>query len=468
MKRFLYDTVRKTANAKIKNAVYYHKTSSRSVSAVTRNPPLPSLRPVGKNSFEITEQDAYRIYLEKCAELDIDTHPIAQKRFIEQFMKSIGKKTLKFSGLGLCGNALVSITQLLASNPQFIVIDLSLNSIGDIGLAAFGRLLHFDPSIISVDLRSNSLSPNSVARFFHDIKNNTHLISLDLSTVDNMNRNRIGTEGCRELSRFIKVNTALEYLNLGMCGITSDGCSMIGESLPYNNSLIKLDFTANRFETPGFTALFSQPNSMGCLETLILSGAFINDIASPILCSRLVETKTLTHLDLSMNNFGKKFIHELYGALQNGSCLETLNLSNNKIDNTCSSNLYLIIRNTNTLRHIDLSNNPLGDDALVTISGSFENNTTLVNINLTNTNIKDKGAIAFAKTLKQTKTLQHVNLSDNKITDEGGVGLAMLNKTLPSTQRMKCKILPTKRKIIKHQNELRSTHKKCIKALKVK
>ena len=424
MRRFLHDTVRKAVDNKIKNVIYYHKTSSRSVSSVSRNYPLPKLKPINPYSNEITEHDAYSIYLEKCQELDIDTHPIAQKKFIDQFMKSIGKKTLKFSGLGLCGNALVSITKLLSFNQQFIVIDLSKNAIGDRGLLAFGSYLRLDPPIISVDLRSNGLSPESLANFFKLIRHNTHLISLDLSTIDNMNRNRISTEGCQEVAKLLSVNQSLQLLNLGMCGITSDGCVHIGAALPHNTSLVQLNLTANRFESQGFINLFSQPNSLASIESLILSGDFISDLAAPLLCQRLVETQVLKHLDLSSNAFGKKFIQELYHALQNGSRIETLNLSNNKIDSKCSSGIYLIIRNTNSLRHLDLSNNPLGDDSLVTISGSFENNKTLKSINFSNTNIKNKGAIALAKTLKLTKTLEQINLSDNKITDEGGIELA--------------------------------------------
>ncbi|KAK8892361.1 hypothetical protein M9Y10_029587 [Tritrichomonas musculus] len=411
-----------TPNMK-KNTVTSKNTKSSS-SLATSNAKKGIIKTLDDKNCAESMEFARTVYFEKCKDLKLKPNSLGEKRFVEQFVNSIHEKSLQLSGLGVGPNCMSILINLIATNPNFVVIDLSLNRIGDKGIEVLCRYIIQDAPFIYLDLRSNGIGIQGSTSLFNSLCMNTHITSLDFSTINGIERNRIGTEACLALANFLRKNQTIASLNLAMCGITAEGCRALGMSLPLNTSLTHLDLTANRFGTLGSDYLFSQKNSFACLTTLILSRNALDDEASDAICAQVETSKTIRNLNLSYNNLGKHFLNTLYDALMNGqSSLESLNLSANHFDHDAIKSLHLIVRDF-TIKHFDFSYNILTTKVISDIVNAAEKNESLTSLDLTETHLNDQGAQSIAQMIETHPNLQRLILAQNKITDEGGYPIA--------------------------------------------
>lgn len=428
VKRFLSDSYRRRIDHRINKLIVGHQVkqahnASRPTTsgAVARLSPLPDLEPED-SSFSM--ETATVLYKAKCRDLEIAENPLAEQRFVEQFMGAINQKSLRFQGLGMGPQCLGMLLKLLRKNPQFIYIDFSLNSSGDTGARMLAEYFASNPPVIYVNLRSNGIGVSGSAEIFTGLKKNFHVTALDMGAIGGIDRNRIGTDGCRALALLLDVNQTISNLNVSMCGITVDGCTFLGEVLATNRSLMSLDLSGNRFGTAGACALFRKDGSMGALETLILARNGIGDAATVSICKQLELSKTIRALDLSNNDLGKEFLERLYNALSNGVKLERLGLAGNKLGPESVDNIRTLLKSIQTIKFFDISKNLFKDKGLIQIAEALSQNSTLVSLDLADTGMYDVSAKEFAKVLATHPSLQRLYLDENTITDEAGVPLA--------------------------------------------
>lgn len=218
-----------------------NKRHAKSGLARSAMQPLPDLIPV---ATELTMETAVQFYRVKCQDLKLTANKLAEKRFVEQFMSSIHQKSLKFQGLGLGPGCLLLLVQILYQNKQFMVLDLSLNQAGDEGATLLAQFFSADPMLIHVNLRSNGIGVEGCSKIFTGLMDNNHITSLDMGAIGGIERNRMGTKGCRALGEMLSKNESLSSLNVSMCGVTADGCGYIGQALALNTCLSSLDVTA--------------------------------------------------------------------------------------------------------------------------------------------------------------------------------------------------------------------------------
>ena len=428
VKRFLSDSFRRQIDHKINRLVVNHKINQNREGAKTQlhdSKPLAPLVPVPTitNASEISVEHASIIYHRKCEDLGLLPNATAERRFVEQFMNSINKKSLRFSGLGLGPKSIACAVELFYSNPQIVYIDLSLNKLGDEGGTVIGNYLLVNTPLVYVDLRSNGIGIQGCISLFKGLKSNFHVTNLDLSAVDGIDRNRVGTEGCKYLGAVLQFNEILSNLNISMCGITADGCRFLGPGLSENKALVTLDLTANRFGSVGAINLFSMDDSFGVLTTLILSRNGIGDDAAKPICRQLARSKTINNLDLSFNSLGKKFLKHLYESLQFRQ-VKYLNLSKNKFGPECADYFHIIIRDYPEIKYLNLSYNQFRDDALIQIIDALKINESMISLDLSDTAMCDEAASKLAVVLKTHPSLQKLYIATNRITDDGGVMIA--------------------------------------------
>jgi Ran GTPase-activating protein (RanGAP) involved in mRNA processing and transport len=424
MERFLLDSFRRDIDSRIDRLIVNHNVNSgqRATDFITESANDDSaVFDVTGHGTQINALHAAAIYQEKCADLDLRPNPLAEKRFVEQFMNSICRSSLRFSGLGLGARCMQCVVGLLHENLGLVFVVLSLNRLGDGGGRILGEYFGTDSNMIYVDLRSNGIGIPGCVAMFEGLKTNSHITNVDISAVNGIERNRIGAQGCQMLSEVLRANQVLSCLNVGMCSITAHSCQCLSRSLLSNNSLSVLDLTANRFGSQGAMNLFQFDGSFGELTTLILARNGIGDEASGCICRQLQVNKTLRTLNLSGNHLSTTFLRKLYSVLHNSCRLRTLNLSKNRLGPECEDTLSLLLQEFSGLHHLNLSGNPLKDAAFVPIANGLTHNTTLLTLDLSEVGMMDEGACAIAAAIREHLSLQRLYLAANKITDAGGV-----------------------------------------------
>ena len=427
MKRLLSDSHRRSIDTRISKIIISHKASRPGKVMTVLSRTNPSLR-----LHELTENDAHLIYSEKCKDLDIATNPLAEQRFVEQFMNSLLIKTLKFGGLGLGPEASKILLQVIWNQKKYFYLDLSLNRLSDLGATFLADYIRSRPPIIHLDLRSNCIFVKGAISLFQALEDNDTVVSLDFSSIDGIDRNKIGTQGCKSLAQLLQRNEIISHLNLSMSGISADGCLFLSSALSQNKSLIHLDLSINRFGTPGAVNLFKENNSLSSLEYLNLSRNGIGDGISQTLGRQIELSKSIRVLDFTDNHLTKTFLQKIYRPLQNSS-ITTLLLSRNRFDPNSGEILHNIVRDIVTLEVLDLSSNPLRDSGVEDIVSSLVDNNNIISIDFTDTSITDESAVRFAEVIETNTCLQRLNLSNNQITDVSSVFIAQAiskNKTL--------------------------------------
>lgn len=427
MNRLLSDTYRRSIDNRISKIIISHKAArpGKVTTILSRTTPSFHLQ-------ELTENDAHLIYNEKCNDLEIAPNPLAEQRFVEQFMNSLLIKTLKFGSLGLGPEAAKILLQVIWNQKKYFYLDLSLNRLSDKGAIFLAEYIKSRPPIIHLDLRSNCILVKGAIAIFKALEENDTIVSLDFSVIDGIDRNKIGTQGCRYLSQLLQKNDIISHLNLSMSGISAEGCLFLSSALACNKSLINLDLSTNRFGTQGAVNLFKENNSLSALEYLNLSRNGIGDGISQPLGRQIELSKTIRVLDFTDNNLTKNFLRKIYRPLLNSS-VTTLLLSRNKFESNCGEILHNIVRDVLSLEVIDLSNNPLKDSAVIDIVDSLVDNENIISFDFTDTEITDESAVRFAEVIETNTCLQRLNLSNNQITDVSSVFIAQSiakNKTL--------------------------------------
>lgn len=427
MNRLLSDSYRRSIDNRISKIIISHKAARPGKVMTVLSRTNPSIR-----FQELTEKDAHLIYNKKCNDLEIAPNPLAEQRFIEQFMNSLLIKTLKFGGLGLGPEAAKILLQVIWDQKKYFYLDLSLNRLSDSGATFVAEYIKSRPPIIHLDLRSNCILVKGAISIFQALEDNDTIVSLDFSAIDGIDRNKIGTQGCRFLSQLLQKNDIISHLNLSMSGISADGCLFLSTALSSNKSLIHLDLSINRFGTQGAVNLFKEDNSLSSLEYLNLSRNGIGDGISQTIGRQIELSKSIRVLDFTDNNLTKNFLRKLYRPLLNSS-ITTLLLSRNKFESNSGDILHNIVRDVVSLEVIDLSNNPLKDSAVIDIADSLVDNNNIISIDFTDTAITDESAVRFSEVIETNTCLQRLNLSNNQITDVSSVFIAQSiakNKTL--------------------------------------
>lgn len=95
------------------------------------------------------------------------------------------------------------IAQTLATNDEFIKLELGKNNLTDEGLDAICQLLQVNKNIIHLNVASNNLTEEGARIISEYLVNNNTLISLCLKSFEGLNRNKVGPKGCSYLKKYL-------------------------------------------------------------------------------------------------------------------------------------------------------------------------------------------------------------------------------------------------------------------------
>ncbi|KAI4894242.1 hypothetical protein NFI96_025431 [Prochilodus magdalenae] len=275
-------------------------------------------------------------------------------------------ETLKLQFCGVRREGCSALVFAIRSNPSHLrELDLSYNPIGNDALTELLALLP-DCRLETLRVSNCNMKKEGCAFLASAISAKPcHLKNLDLSD------NTIGDMGTGVFSTLLSnENCKIEYLRLEKCNITWKSCKILENASTWMSwSLKELDLSDNDLQDTGVKLLAFDLKKCR-LQKLKLSNCRFTETGFSALASALRSNPTcLRELDVSKNFPGNAGMCELFSALQQHSCaLQALCVDSCGLDSGICPFLSTTLTLNSRLRELSLSDNNIGDEGALSLS----------------------------------------------------------------------------------------------------
>ena len=395
-----------------------------------------------------------------------------------------GSNSLAIESLNLSGqcegNGVFFIAFCLCYNESICMLNISNNSISDLGAEEIAKALHQNKTLQKLDISNNKIHVDGAKAIAQALLENRTLLTLDISN------NNICFNGTKHISDCIKKNLILLELIISNNSLFAEGAKLIAEAIQVNKILQKLDISSNKISDKGATFISDCLKHNKSLQELNLSKNEITNKGLETLSEAILINLALVKLDLSKNFITTKGIVDFLKIVSNKSVLRFLNFAYNNVTkcglrrltqcikvfkmyiscnviadknadilkSTVSCLSYDRLVDTTTCSIIEVNVWPLSsisnvehraaflseclkendtlqsfklhDKSIINYQSSFiliaeaiQISTTMQKLDLSNNSISDDGAAVISNSLKMNTSLQELKLKHNKITDKG-------------------------------------------------
>ena len=180
-----------------------------------------------------------------------------------------------------------ALTDALHKNQSLIVLDLSVNNIGNTGVGYVARMLKANRQLDMISLQSNQLQEEAAAKLADALKRNKTLryLFLDSNGLFGGDYLGVGTSnrGAIKIGEMLQVNTTLHTLSLGNTGLGTEGVQKIADALKGNRALAMLNLQTNNLCKEAVGALAEALQSNTTLRGLDLQLNGIDDESKALL-----------------------------------------------------------------------------------------------------------------------------------------------------------------------------------------
>ncbi|KAG8547775.1 hypothetical protein GDO81_027559 [Engystomops pustulosus] len=215
-------------------------------------------------------------------------------------------------------------------------------------------LSHTECRIQSLNLGFSGLADGSWSDLASAIRCNQSLRSLNLTS------NKLEGPYFGDLvSALSSSSCKIEELNLSDTGLTDVSSVHLTSLITRTRSLRNLDLSYNRLDGPHFPALITALSRPDCgVEELVLRSIDLTSASCSLLAAVIRDNQSLRKLDLSANNLCGPQFDDLMAALSRTSGkIEELLLDNTGMTDASCIHLASAIQNNPYLRRLDLSDN---------------------------------------------------------------------------------------------------------------
>ena len=222
-------------------------------------------------------------------------------------------------GIG-CGGAVQLVSSLHSSKLR--VLRMYRTGISDPDFDCLARYIHSTTSLEELGIGGNEISVESIDSLCRALSANSSMRILSMSGC------HLTTSHCVCLGQLLRrpIHCQIERLDLGECGLTSDGVGEVVSGLSDNHSLKELVLSGNQIGSQGAVAVATMLKTNSSLERLSLAECGIGSSGGVELGAALERNKTLRYLELSRNKLGDDGVRGLSAGLENNSSLEELRL----------------------------------------------------------------------------------------------------------------------------------------------
>ncbi|XP_068121758.1 protein NLRC5-like [Hyperolius riggenbachi] len=322
--------------------------------------------------------------------------------------------------LGLQDNNLPSSSCQIRNNQTLRKLDLSDNYHGG---PEFGVLMAAltTSRIEELHLQNSDLPSSSCPVLATGIRNNQTLRKLHLSY------NKLWGPEFSVLMAAL-TTSRIEELHLRNNNLPSSCCPNLATGIRNNQTLRKLDLSANRLCGPEFSVLMAAlPTSR--IEELHLPHNNLLSSCCPHLASGIRNNQTMRKLDLSWNRLWGPEFSVLMTALTT-SRIEELHLQHNDLPSNCYPHLATGIRNNQTLRVLHLTCNELGGTDFSVLMAALTTSR-IEELSLWGNNLPSSCCPLLATGIRSNQTLRKLHLSGNML---GGPEFSVLMEALITSQ----------------------------------
>ena len=377
-------------------------------------------KPEKLTSWPATGKDKHlAVQVCKCLyEINDEQQPILQNK-----IEKIKFNVVAFIGCSLAPIDVAAVLHFLENAEEVLFIDLSLNSLGDLGANEVRKIIvKKERKLKMLNLSGNNLTNNAANDLAEALEHsNCKLESLDLSA------NNLTDNAAKDLGEALKhSNCKLESLSLGVNKLTDNAVKDLGEALKHSNCKIEsLSLRVNKLTDNAVKDLGEALKHSNCkLESLDLSENKLTDNAAKDLGEALKHSNCkLESLNLGGNRLTDNAAKDLGEALKHSNCkLESLDLSENKLTDNAAKDLGEVLKHSNCkLESLDLSGNKLTDNAAKDLGEALKHsNCKLESLYLGGNNLTDNAAKDLGEALKHSNCkLESLDLRINKFTEEG-------------------------------------------------
>ncbi|KAL1130778.1 hypothetical protein AAG570_012019 [Ranatra chinensis] len=234
-------------------------------------------------------------------------------------------KALKFLGRAL-----------ITANARLVVLDLSDNASGPIGVEGFKELLTSPTCYTLKELKLNNMGlgitggkmlASALMECYNKSKEDGTPLCLRVFIAG---RNRLENEGATALAAVFKALKSLEVVSIPQNGIYSAGVKALSSAFAENKNLRQIDLNDNTVSPKGAKDLAAILGELKSLNTLDLGDCLLKSEGVTCMADKLSTLPNLEVLNLSYNEIGAEAGLELVKGLANNSSLKKINLNGNQ------------------------------------------------------------------------------------------------------------------------------------------
>ena len=367
---------------------------------------------------ELSERELRSIFVAKCEDSNIACSEKLFNRFLTNQRKHPAKKVMSMEGIGLGPKACNVAVQVFYRHPNLKVLNLSTNSLKNDGALCIADLIFASSDLISVDISSNSIGDVGLSAIFQAMRTNRSIYHLHVGSNTGVSRNSVGNKAVEQLSLMLAENKVLSELNLCMSELTTDHIIRACQGLQLNHTLHSLNVSNNNLRSKGVVAILHALSDTSVTE-LNIANNYVTDDFGPHLAGFLETNTVLKRLDLSGNNLGHKFTSSISKTLGQQKTLRRLSLSRNPLLARGVDQLGPAIAKNKSLRVLDLSCCRVEMGGFKTFFQGLGKNESLRKLDLRHNTVADEGAILLADALREHPELQDLNLETCEVSDAG-------------------------------------------------